>query len=168
VFVTTTCLDFVHAFRREEMRTRLARRLASDHEFYGAVLHAYVVMPHHTHFVSQLPEGRDVGWFLQRIKANSAKELLPYLTPEESQGFDMQRGLDKRTFWQRSFRSVVVLDEPMFHQKVWYVHQNPVRAGYVAEAEEYAWSSAAIYGTRLYLDPTGLAAEVLRTLPPLA
>jgi REP element-mobilizing transposase RayT len=101
VFVTATCLDFCHAFRRAEMRTRMARRLVSDHLHYGAELHAYVVMPHHVHFVTRVPAERDISWFVQRVKTNSAKELLPLLTPEELAGFDEQRGLDGRSFWMR-------------------------------------------------------------------
>ena len=30
----------------------------------------------------------------------------------------------------------------MFWQKMRYIHQNPLKAGYVEEAEDYRWSSA--------------------------
>lgn len=146
----------------------MARRLVSDHLHYGAELHAYVVMPHHVHFVTRVPAERDISWFVQRVKTNSAKELLPLLTPEELAGFDEQRELDGRSFWMRSFRGIQVMSEAMFHQKVWYTHQNPVRAGYSEAAEGYPWSSAAVYaGLPIGLEAAErcLAAECLASLP---
>jgi REP element-mobilizing transposase RayT len=167
--VTTTCLDFCHAFARSEMRTRMARSLLDDCVHYGVPLHAYVVMSHHVHFVATLPPDRDVAWVVQRIKSNAAKALLPRLTPAELAGFDQQRGLDGRTFWMRSFRGLPLLTEAMFHQKVWYTHQNPVRAGYVPDAEAYPWSSAAVYYARYEEDESYrcVAAECLDRLPRL-
>ncbi|MGV3614375.1 MAG: transposase [Fimbriimonas sp.] len=169
VFVTTTCLDFCHAFRREEMRTRMARRLLDDHVHYGAVLHAYAVMPHHVHFATTLPAERDVSWLVQRIKTNSAKEMLPLLTAEEMAGFDQQRGLGGRSFWMRSFRGLRVMSDETLHQKIWYTHQNPVRAGYVEAADAYPWSSAAVWqGRRSYDEAMRcVAAECLDRLPTL-
>ena len=131
------------------MRTRMARSLLSDCLYYGATLHAYVVMPHHVHFVATLPEDRDDSWFVQRIKTNSAKALMPLLLDEERAGFAEQEGLNLRSFWMRSFRGLPLLSEGIFHQKVYYTHQNPVRAGYAETFEAYPWSSAAVYGERL-------------------
>jgi hypothetical protein len=68
----------------------------------------------------------------------------------------MQSGLNKRTFWQRSFRSVVVRDEAMLLQKLGYIHRNPVRAGLATEPEEYRWSSAAAYAAFLVYEDQGV------------
>ena len=38
-----------------------------------------------------------------------------------------------------------VFSEAVFMQKVNYIHQNPVRAGLVARAIDYRWSSARIW-----------------------
>jgi putative transposase len=37
---------------------------------------------------------------------------------------------------------LLITSEAVFMQRVNYVHQNPVRAGLVARAEDYRWSSA--------------------------
>src|SRR5688572_16848997 len=91
-FVTTTCLDFVHAFGREEMRDLAVRLLVRDARKYGAVLHAYVVMPHHLHFLTTCPEDKSIGWLVQRIKSNLAAEALSNLLPQEIAGFGQQLG----------------------------------------------------------------------------
>ncbi len=142
VFVTTTCLDFAHLLKRDEIKDRVVERLWSDHRHYGAVLHAYVVMSNHIHFVSRLPPERTSSWFLQRLKSNVSKELLPLLTPAETGLVDHQRGLDGRQFWKRSFDSLVLREEKAFWQKIGYIHRNPVRAGLVLEPQDYPWSSA--------------------------
>ena len=46
--------------------------------------------------------------------------------------------------WQGRFKACV-LDEPHLWNAVRYVERNPVRAGLVTRAEDYAWSSAAAH-----------------------
>ena len=52
IFATTTCLDFVHAFCPEPARDLMALSLLDDFRRYNAILSAFVVMPHHIHFVA--------------------------------------------------------------------------------------------------------------------
>ncbi len=119
-------------------------RIASDHIYYGARLFGFVVMSSHIHLLTGLPPDRDVSWFVQRLKTNSAKEIRPLLTEAELAGFSLHEGLDGRQFWQRSFRSIGITDEEMLVQKLNYVQLNPVRAGLVSSPEDYRWSSAAL------------------------
>ena len=60
----------------------------------------------------------------------------------ELRQFD-ERGLKGNTFWQRSFRSIVIRSEQMFWQKLRYIQLTPVRSGLAERPEEYLWSSAA-------------------------
>ncbi len=145
VFVTTTALDFAHVFESEAAKERMVHMLFGDHELYGATLYAFVVMRNHIHFISRLPRDKDVSWFVQRIKANSARMLKPWLSEEQVAALSQQSGLNGRSFWQRSFRSIVVQGEGMFWQKANYIHRNPVRAGVVASSEDYRFSSARLY-----------------------
>ncbi len=144
-FVTTTCLDFVHAFRREEMRELISALLIADCSRYRSPLYGFVVMPHHVHYIVQCPPAKTVSWLVQRFKSNSAKLVLPRLTPEELACFDQQRGLNRRSFWMDGFRSVVLDNDAMFDQKLDYVHWNPVEAGYCEQPVQYRWSSARLY-----------------------
>jgi REP element-mobilizing transposase RayT len=61
VFVTTTVLDFVHAFKRPEIKEVLAREMFQAHERAGAALHAFVIMPHHIHLRSYRRRQRSPG-----------------------------------------------------------------------------------------------------------
>ena len=47
--------------------------------------------------------------------------------------------------WQTEKNVLPIFSEGMFMQKVNYIHRNPVRAGLVARATDYRWSSARIW-----------------------
>ena len=169
VFVTTTCLDFALLFARSEMRSAVGASLLGDLDHYGAVLHAYVVMPHHVHLVVRAPSDMGPPALMQRLKKNAADRLLPLLEPDEAAQLSQQEGLDGRRFWKRSFRSLVLERDRTFWQKVGYVHENPVRAGLAARAEDYPWSSAqAMKSGRWSWEEGCLQAclESVRTKPP--
>lgn len=48
-------------------------------------------------------------------------------------------------FWQQNNHPIELLSEPIFNQKLAYIHNNPVCAGIVREAEDYLYSSAGSY-----------------------
>jgi hypothetical protein len=53
----------------------------------------------------------------------------------------------------------------MFRQKMEYLHNNPVKAGYVESPEDYRWSSARFLMSGLWSEERGLAyAEVIESL----
>ncbi len=120
----------------------MAASLLDDCRHYEAALYAFVVMQHHVHLMCRLPIGRDSSWFMNRIKSNSAKRLLPHIAPEmrkriESHGIQLGRAL-----WQLSFRSFPITTDEGFFQKLEYIHSNPVRAKLVSDQRDFIWSSA--------------------------
>jgi len=52
-------------------------------------------------------------------------------------------------FWQQHNKPIQILDNEMFHQKLTYIHNNPVEAGFVERAEDWLYSSAGnFYGKK--------------------
>ena len=96
---------------------------------------------------------------MNRVKSNAARRILPLLSAETLAEFDQQRGLNGRSFWQRSFRSFVLTSEDGFLQKVRYIHDNPVSAGLVESALEYRWSSARLYEEGRWREDGGLMVQ---------
>ena len=47
--------------------------------------------------------------------------------------------------WQEGFHPQQIISEEMLHQKVDYLHHNPVRIGVVERAEDWVYSSARDY-----------------------
>ena len=54
-------------------------------------------------------------------------------------------------FWQEGFHPEWIKDNEMMKQKIEYIHGNPVKRGYVDQAEHWRYSSA-----RSYLGEDGL------------
>jgi putative transposase len=131
----------------------------------GGVLHAFAVMPHHVHLLYRLPANRDASRFTQILKPRVADAVMPHLSATEIAEFREQLGLNGNTFWQRSFRSLVVETESIFWQKVEYIHSNPVEGNLVEGRAEYRWSSARFHEQSLWTEEAGLPYDlVIRAL----
>jgi putative transposase len=139
-------------------------RAREKHRFH---LWAYVIMPEHAHILIW-PTGSEykISDILSSLKQSVAKRALLYVRREAptflSHMADKQPNGDLHyRFWQRGGgydRNVV---EPLVaFQQIEYMHQNPVRRGLSARAEDWLWSSAADYA-RLRVGPLRLDAESL-------
>jgi putative DNA methylase len=92
-------------------------------------LRAFVVMANHVHVL-----------FRPRENASAALQWLKGTTAREANKVLARTG---KPFWQRESYDHWARDERQFERIVGYIENNPVKAGLVAEASEYPWSSAA-------------------------
>ncbi|HUR36529.1 MAG TPA: transposase [Terriglobales bacterium] len=93
------------------------------------LLHAFVLMPNHFHVVLTPAAGITLEKAAQMIKGGSAYQL-------------KQAGREGVQVWQRGFTDRRIRNAKEYEALVQYTHQNPVKAGLVARAEEYRYSSA--------------------------
>ena len=117
-FFTTTALYFAQLFCREEMREAMTWLLLNHLLTSKATLHAFVVMKHHIHFVARMPQTQHGNEFVQELKRSSALTLKPLLLPEEVDQLKQQTGLNRHTFWKRSYRSVPIYTEALLEQRL--------------------------------------------------
>jgi REP element-mobilizing transposase RayT len=115
--------------RRDDLAELVVNSLeyaAHSLDFYG--LDAFVVMANHIHVLvsPRVPVPR----LLQSVKGYTAREANRVL------------GRTGEPFWQSESYDHWVRDEAEFERVRAYVEHNPVRAGVVARAEEFRWSSA--------------------------
>ena len=127
-----------HVTQRGNHRERIFFE-KGDREAYLSLLHAYsrqrdveivayCLMPNHIHLVVVPPNENSLHLALRAVHGQFAQRI--------------NRMQDLRGhLWQGRFFSSP-LDANYFLNAVRYVELNPVRAGIVARAEEYAWSSA--------------------------
>jgi putative transposase len=100
-------------------------------ERHGMAISAYCLMTNHVHFVATPSAAESPArTFRDTHQACAAK-------------FNRKTG-ESGHLWQGRFFSTA-LDERHFWSAVRYVERNPVRAGLVARAWEYRWSSAAAH-----------------------
>ena len=126
-------------FEVDEDREAYLRFLKKYADRQGLAVWAYCLMGNHIHLVAVPEREESLGRALRDAHTVYAMH------------FNGRTGLSGHV-WQGRFFSCP-LDEMHLWAAVRYVERNPVRAGMVGRAEEYAWSSAATH--------CGLRREVL-------
>jgi putative transposase len=122
---------FVEEGDQRLLNTIVARNLHA----FDTRLHAYCWMSNHLHFLLQAGE-RPLANPMRNIASEFARE--------------MQRKLETTGhFFERRYYAKLVDVDEYFLELVRYIHLNPVRAGMVANTEQFCWSSHHAYvGTR--------------------
>ncbi|MBU1396390.1 MAG: transposase [Gammaproteobacteria bacterium] len=100
---------------------------------------AMVVMPDHLHAVWRLPSGdTDYPKRWSLIKANFSRGIPKGECVCPSRTAKRERGIWQRRYWEHLIR-----DERDLQTHVDYIHHNPVKHGYVAQAS--AWPHSSIH-----------------------
>ena len=111
---------------------------------------AWVVMPNHVHVLIRVYEGIMLGKIVQSWKSYTGRRIKDWMgTPStnsalvDDQGSEKSRaGARRSQVWQREYWDRFIRNERHFNTVVEYIHQNPVKAGLVDQAEQWEWSSA--------------------------
>jgi len=122
----------------------------------GLNLHAFVIMSTHVHLIVSVKDGHDLSDFVRDYKKFTSKSILDYIkTGTESRRDWMLHQFkyyasrhtrnEEYQVWTHENHFVEIFSYDFMKQKVDYIHDNPVRAGYVYDAKEYIYSSAANY-----------------------
>jgi REP element-mobilizing transposase RayT len=90
---------------------------------------AWVIMPNHVHVLAEQIAGYPLGDIIHAWKSFTAKQANKQLGRSGA-------------FWEADYFDRFIRDQAHFDVAVHYIHQNPVKAGLVARAEEWRWSSA--------------------------
>lgn len=120
-------------------------------EEHSAILFAYVFMPSHIHFIIHLPAGQSISNLMRDFKKYTSTRIRQQLEIDQKEDCieDLRRNASGRKhqfkLWEDRFDDVVIKTERVMRIKVRYIHQNPVRAGFVHEAEDWPFSSAKNY-----------------------
>jgi putative transposase len=130
-FVTAGTLHKRHYFDTPAKRDLLERLLLSFAREYGWQLEAWAVLANHYHFVARgNPDSRNLGEFLQRLHGVSSHDL------------NKLDGVEDRQVWF-NFRDTKLTHQHSYLARLNYAHQNAVKHGLVAVANQYPWCSAA-------------------------
>jgi len=118
----------------------LCKQIVLDGLRHNAVAHgfdllAYVIMPDHLHLLVQPQGDSNISRFMASFKKHTARCINEHL--------GRKGAVWRKEFYDHMMRSYEHLDE-----LVRYIHDNPVRRGLAASADEWAFSSwREIYGS---------------------
>jgi putative transposase len=139
-FVTTVCWQRMPLFKDAQKAELMMDILAHYQQEKKYVLHEFVIMPDHLHLLVTPESDLSLERTMQLIKG----------------GFSYRLGkMKKGLVWQESFTNHRVRDENDYERHASYVRMNPVRAGLVARAEDYPYSSASLSWKSLRSDSCG-------------
>jgi putative transposase len=117
--------------------------LASEVAGHGGKCVGYVIMPDHVHTIVWFPERSQLSHFMKQWKQRSSASLKKLFQAVLSQYAATVDAADP--VWQRKYYSFNLYTDRKMREKLDYMHANPVRAGLVARACEWPWSSARFY-----------------------
>ncbi len=138
------------------------RRILSESEFdclahviherraeHGFLLTAWVLMPDHWHGIFYPPHPLTISTVMECIKVVATKRI---------NRARRECGL----LWQPRFFDRALRTVREYHEKVEYIHLNPVKAGWVERPEDWPWSSVHDYIGAVQqapITPSGLSVD---------
>ena len=149
-FLTCTVVGWLPVFTKPETVQILLDSWQFLQDQNRMTLLGYVVLENHIHFIAaaeNLP--KEVGDF----KSHTARQIIDYLlerrvkTLIDGLEFHKVRHKSDRRFqlWQEGSHPKVIETEAMTRQKLEYIHNNPVKRGYVSDPTHWRYSSARNY-----------------------
>jgi len=155
-FLTMTTVGWVDIFSRQCYRDILIDSMKFCQKEKGLIIFAYVIMTNHIHCIWQTPEGNLSDIVRDFKKYTSAMIIKKVINePWESRSEWLKIVMDYHAkfnqnnsnyqLWQNGNHPIELESPAFIHQKLNYIHLNPVRAAFVIEPEHYIYSSASNY-----------------------
>ena len=149
-FATSSVVNRLHVFSVPEAAQAVLDAMKFLHEKGGMRLHAYVLMEDHLHLIGS---SSDFSAEMRKFKSFTARGIIKLLQEmgrvswlEDFKVFRKAHKKDQRyQVWQEGFHPKAIMNEAMLLQKIEYVHNNPVRRGYVDCPEHWRYSSSRQY-----------------------
>ena len=149
-FLTCTVVGWLPVFTRPETVQILLDSWQFLQDQGRLTLLGYVVLENHVHFIASAEDlAKQVGDF----KSYTARRVIDHLIERHVrillEGLEYHKARHKgdRAFqlWQEGSHPKVIETEAMLRQKLEYIHQNPVKRGYVSDPTHWRYSSARNY-----------------------
>ena len=120
---------------------RFSERAYADH---GIAVGRYVIMPDHIHLFVAGPPDFELGRWMGLLKQCLEKALRSSLNPASPAGRRLQKPVIRTPIWQRGFFDHLLRNDESYAQKWEYVRDNPVRAGFVTNADDWPYAGEII------------------------
>jgi len=161
-FVTFTVVNWIDVFTRKDYKDILIESLKYCATNKGLTIYAWVIMSNHVHLIIGTTD-KPMQDILRDLKRHTSKTIVKAIedNPQESRRewmlFQFERAgkynpnNEHYQFWQQGNHPIELWSKAVMDQKLNYIHNNPVVAGWVDEPQHYLYSSA-----RDYADIKGL------------
>lgn len=149
-FVTCTTVNWIPIFISRPMFDIAIESLQFLKEDGSLKIYAYVILENHIHMIAG---SEDLSKHIGRFKSYTARKIIDISKDKNNTWLLEQLKEEKKHFktdrthqlWQEGFHPQRIQSDEMMRQKINYIHNNPVRRGYVDDAINWVYSSARNY-----------------------
>ncbi len=155
-FLTCTIVNWLPVFSQPEFAQIILKSLDFLSRNQRLTLHAYVIMENHLHLIAS---AENISKEIAAFKSFTARSIIDKLKQNKAEYLLTQLKFHKRLhktnqdyqLWQEGSHPQTILSEQMLIQKLEYIHNNPVRRGYIDNPAHWRYSSY-----RNYMDMEGI------------
>ncbi|MDN5217498.1 transposase [Fulvivirgaceae bacterium BMA12] len=155
-FLTFQVVGWVDVFSRQLYRDIILESFRFCRASKGMILYSYVIMTNHVHVMMRSESG-DLSGLVRDFKKYTSKKILDKIKMHHGESrlewmemvFKYHAKYNKRVsklqLWTHENHAVELNTNELFDTRINYIHENPVRSGWVEKAEDYLYSSARNY-----------------------
>ncbi len=149
-FLTCTTVNWLPILAKPEPKEIIINSLRFLQERNRLTVFAYVIMENHLHMIARANDlSAEVGAF----KSYTARRSIDFLKAEgnvfyleQLKSYKLDHHKDSTyQFWQEGAHPKLIQAVDMMVQKIEYIHNNPVKRGFVDLPEHWRYSSASNY-----------------------
>jgi REP element-mobilizing transposase RayT len=151
-FCTFTVVDWLPLFIKPKFTRITIESLVFCVENKGLKVHGYVIMPNHMHAIlsDETSDNQRLHKTITEFRSFSGHELAGLIDntcPTSWSNILRAAAITDRDrrVWQSGWHAEAVVNQKFFEQKLSYMHNNPVRAGFVNLPEHWTHSSARLW-----------------------
>ena len=151
-FLTLQVVGWADIFTRQFYRDIIIDSFVYCRKSKGLKVYSYVIMSNHVHCI--VSAENNLSDVIRDFKKFTSKEILKLVNENTQESrkewllmiFKYHAKFNKRVekfqFWTHENHAVELTSNEMIESRINYIHQNPVRAGYVEQEHEFIYSSA--------------------------
>ncbi|MBX7045257.1 MAG: transposase [Ignavibacteria bacterium] len=150
-FITSTIVNWINIFTSEKYFNILIEALNFYVEKQKLSVIAFVIMKNHFHMICK---SENLTETIRLIKSYTAKKIISELERDNPKLLKIFTEYKKDykikstyQIWQEGFHPQEVINNQILKQKIEYIHNNPVKAGYCNLSDEWKYSSSEFYFT---------------------
>ena len=155
-YLTCTIVGWVDVFTRATYRDIIIESLSYCQQTKGLRIFAYVLMSNHMHMIVKAEGEQQLSAILRDFKKFTSRQILEAIEKgNESRkewllhvfSYYAKFNTNNRYYqmWIQDNHPIELVSPKVIWQKVEYIHNNPVRAKWVENPEDYLYSSARSY-----------------------
>ncbi len=153
-FISFATVQWIDVFTRRDYKDIVVESLKFCQKEKGLLLFAWVIMSNHVHLIAEAADGFKLQDIIRDLKKFTSKQIIKAIEehPGESRREWMlkmfreagEANSNNKTyqFWRQDNKPIELFSNEMIERYLNYLHENPVKEGYVENAEDYVYSSA--------------------------